>query len=107
MHFLDHAILSQRNLAKLAAFLDNMPEVTDVKLRQVKLTSSSKGSTSPPPPISSLNGDRLGLEYAHLAVLLSHIARSKILRFEIASPSQPGPVRWARETARDLLVRVE
>lgn len=85
-----------------------MPEVTDVKLRQVKLTTSSnKGTTSPPPPIHSLNDDRLGLEYAHLAVLLSHIARSKITRFEVSSPSQPGPVCWARETAQDSLVRVE
>jgi hypothetical protein len=81
-----------------------MPAVTDVKLRQVKLASSK---APPPVSVSALPDNRLGIEYPHLAGLLAHVAQSKITRFEVSSPSEPGSVRWARERAQDPLVRVE
>ncbi|GAA5960388.1 hypothetical protein JCM8115_001164 [Rhodotorula mucilaginosa] len=95
-----YALTEGRNLADLAAFLDNMPAVTDVKLRQVKLASSK---APPPVSVSALPDNRLGIEYPHLAGLLAHVAQSKITWFEVSSPSEPGPVRWARERAQDPL----
>jgi hypothetical protein len=81
-----------------------MPAVTDFKLRRVELDSSDDPA---PDPVSTMPDNRLGIEYPHLAGLLAHVAQSKITRFEVSSPSEPGSVRWARERAQDPLVRVE
>lgn len=80
-----------------------MPAVTDVSLRQVQLASSNGPA---PVPVSALPDNRLGIEYPHLAGLLAHLAQSKITRLEVSSPSERGPVRWARERTQDPLVRV-